>query len=87
VPPTDLAVKVSGSELNISWARVAGVQYNVYGKHSTQDKWIKLNKSTLYNNSMKFKKPAAQGVFSFRVSSTFGGKESKYSKEVNIHVD
>jgi hypothetical protein len=87
VPPTDLAVKVSGNELNISWGRVAGVQYNVFAKHSTQDKWVKLNKSALYNNSMKFKKPAAKGIFYFRVNSIFGGKESKYSKEVNINVD
>jgi hypothetical protein len=87
VPPTDLGVKVSGNELNISWGRVAGVQYNVYAKHSTQEKWIKLNKSPLYNNSMKFKKPAAEGIFYFRVSSLYAGKESKFSKEVNIHVD
>ena len=87
VPPLNLGVKVTGNELNISWDRVSGVQYNVYARHSSKDKWIKLNKSALYNNSMKFKKPAAQGIYYFRVSSLFAGKESTYSKEVTIHVD
>ncbi len=87
VPPANVGVKISGSELHISWDRVAGVQYNVYAKHSTQDKWIKLNKTPLYNNSMKFKKPEANGIFYFRISSIFGEKESTYSKEVNIHVN
>ena len=87
IPPADLSVKISGDELNISWDRVAGVQYNVYAKHSTKEKWIKINKSLLYNNSMKFKKPAALGIYYFRVSSVFGGKESNFSKEVNIHVN
>jgi hypothetical protein len=87
VPPLNLDVDMDGETLHISWARVSGVQYNVYAKHSSKEKWIKLNKSPLYNNSMKFKKPAASGTYYFRVSSTYGGKESTYSKEVNIHVN
>jgi hypothetical protein len=87
VPPANVGVKISGRELNVSWDRVAGVQYNVYAKHSTQNKWIKLNKTPLYNNSMKFKKPGASGDYYFRVSSIFGGKESTYSKEVHINVE
>ena len=87
VPPLNVDVKISGSELNISWDRVSSVQYNVYARHSSQEKWVKLNKSALYNNSMKFKKPAALGTYNFRVSSLFAGKESTYSKEVNIHVE
>jgi hypothetical protein len=87
VPPLSVGVNISGSELNISWDRVVGVQYNVYARHSSQDKWVKLNESALYNNSMKFKKPAALGVYYFRVSSLYAGKESTFSKEVNIHVD
>ncbi len=50
------------------------------------NKWIKLNKTPLYNNAMKFKRPKAAGTFSFRVASVYNGKESTYSKEVNIHV-
>jgi hypothetical protein len=87
IPPNNVGVKISGSELNISWDRVDGVQYNVYAKYSTQEKWSQLNKSSLYNNSMKFKKPAAKGILYFRVSSIFGGKESTYSKEVFINVE
>jgi hypothetical protein len=87
IPPSNIGVEVSGNELRISWDRVAGVQYNVYARHSTQDKWSQLNKKPLYNNSMKFKKPETKGIFYFRISSIFGGKESTYSKEVNIHVD
>jgi hypothetical protein len=80
-------VDVSGNELRISWDRVSGVQYNVYARYSTQDTWRQLNKKPLYNNSMKFKKPEMKGIYYFRVGSVFGGKESPYSKEVNIHVD
>jgi hypothetical protein len=87
VPPMNVGVNISGNELKVSWDRVAGVQYNVYARHSSKDKWIKLNKSPLYNNSMKFKKPAAKGIYYFKVSSLYAGKESKHSKEVNIHVD
>jgi len=87
MPPNNVKVNITGNELNISWDRVSGVQYNVYAKHSSQEKWSKLNKSVLYNNSMKFKKPAASGVFYFRVSSVYAGKESTYSKEVNINVN
>jgi hypothetical protein len=86
VPPLNVKVNISGNELDVSWDRVAGVQYNVYAKHSSKDKWIKLNKSLLYNNSMTFKKPEASGVFYFRVSSVYAGKESTYSKEVNVNV-
>jgi len=86
IPPTNVTAKISGNELNISWDRVAGVQYNVYARHSSQTNWKKLNDSPLYNNSMKFKSPIASGVYYFRVSSIFGGKESNFSKEVNIYV-
>jgi hypothetical protein len=86
-PPPNVMVDVSGNELRISWDRVSGVQYNVYARYSTQDTWRQLNKKPLYNNSMKFKKPEMKGIYYFRVGSVFGGKESPYSKEVNIHVD
>ncbi len=86
VPPANVGVKISGSELHVSWDRVAGVQYNVYAKHSSQVKWIKLNKSPLYNNSMKFKKPKTSGTYYFRVCSTYAGKESTHSKEVQLYV-
>jgi hypothetical protein len=87
LPPANVVAKNSGNELNISWDRVAGVQYNVYARHSSQEKWSKLNKSPLYNNSMKFKSPAASGIFYFRVSSIFGDKEGNYSKEISLNVD
>jgi hypothetical protein len=87
VAPLNVAVNVSGDELKVKWDRVAGVRYNVYARHSSKEQWVKLNKSPLYNNSMKFKKPAALGIYYFRVSSVYSEKESPYSKEVNIHVD
>ena len=87
IPPADLTVEVSGEELHIEWTRVAGVQYNVYARHSSKTEWIKLNKSPLYNNTMKFKKPEAPGIFYFRVSSVYENKESAYSKEVNLNVE
>jgi hypothetical protein len=87
VPPADVHVEIAGEELQVSWGRVAGVQYNVYAKHSTKTEWVKLNKSPLYNNSMKFKKPATSGIYYFRVTSQFGGKESTNSKEVYLHVN
>jgi hypothetical protein len=87
IPPPNLSVEISGEELHLAWNRVAGVQYNVYAKHSSQEKWSKLNKSTLYNNSMQFKKPLLSGTYFFRVSSVYNGKESSYSKEVNINVE
>jgi hypothetical protein len=86
IPPVNVTAKISGSELNISWDRVAGVQYNVYARHSSQTNWKKLNQTPLYNNSMKFKSPIVSGVYYFRVSSIFSGKESEFSKEVNIYV-
>jgi len=87
VPPVNVKVNISGDELHVSWDRVAGVQYNVYAKHSSQVKWVKLNKALLYNNSMKFKKPEASGGFHFRVSSVSAGNESTYSKDVTINVN
>ncbi len=87
IPPPNLGVKIFGEKLHVSWDRVAGVQYNVYAKHSSQKKWSKLNKSPLYNNSMDFKKPLLSGTFSFRVSSLHGGKESSFSKEASINVE
>jgi len=87
VAPLNVSVKVSGEELKVNWDRVAGVRYNVYARHSSKNQWVKLNKSPLYNNSMKFKKPAALGIYYFRVSSVYAEKESSYSKEASIHVD
>jgi hypothetical protein len=87
IPPSNLALEISDEELLVSWDRVAGVQYNVYAKHSSQEKWSNLNKSPLYNNSMKFKKPLLSGTYSFRVSSLYGGKESSFSKEVSVNVE
>ena len=82
-----MKVEFSEEEMHVSWGRVPGVQYNVYAKHSSQEKWSKLNKSPLYNNSMKFKKPLLPGTYSFRVSSMHNGKESSFSKEVKINVE
>jgi hypothetical protein len=87
VPPNNINAKISGNELHVTWERIADVQYNVYAKHSTKIEWVKLNKSPLYNNSMKFKKPKTSGIYYFRVTSEFGGKESNNSKEVNIYVN
>ena len=86
VPPENVKVDIIENELRISWDRVSGVQYNVYAKHSTQEKWVKLNKSLLYNNSIKFKKPKSRGIYYFRVSSQYNGKESSFSKEASIYV-
>ena len=86
VPPSGLVVNISDEQLKISWERVSGVQYNVYARHSSQNNWIKLNESPLYNNSMDFKTPLALGTYYFRVSSIYKEKESSFSKEVNIDV-
>jgi hypothetical protein len=86
VPPENLTVQVDDAQLHVSWDRVTGVQYNVYAKHSSQDKWIKLNKKPLYNNSMNFKKPVTLGRYNFRVSSQYQSKESGYSKEKSIDI-
>ncbi len=82
VPPVNLNVNISDQKLNISWDRVSGVQYNVYARHSSSQKWVKLNDSPLYNNSLQFKTPLALGTYHFRVNSVYKGKESSYSKEV-----
>ena len=86
VSPANLNVNISDEKLKISWDRVPGVQYNVYARHSSSQKWVKLNKSPLYNNSLNFKTPLALGTYYFRVNSIYKGKESSYSKEVSIDV-
>ena len=86
-PPANLAARIENSELVLTWDNVLGAQYNVYAKFSTNKKWIKLNKAPLYNNRMNFKKPKANGIFYFKVTSLLNGKESTYSKEVSIHVN
>jgi hypothetical protein len=86
IPPAGVSVEISQNELHINWERVAGVQYNVYARHSSQKDWVKLNKEMLYNNQLKFKKPTTSGIYTFRVCSVLDGKESTPSKEASIDV-
>jgi hypothetical protein len=86
IPPENIDVKIESDELIISWDRVAGVQYNVYAKHSSVNTWVKLNKIPLYNNTLKYKKPIALGNYSFKVCSVYNNKESTFSKEVSLYV-
>ena len=78
--------KIEDGKLVLSWSPVAGVQYNTYARHNSQKDWIKLNKTPIFNNSMKFKKPKTNGLYHFCVSSFDGTKESKFSKEVMLNV-
>lgn len=86
IPPENLEVKIDNEELVLSWNRVTGVQYNAYAKHSSTNKWIKLNKTPLYNNTLTYKKPVTPGNYFFRVCSLYKDKESSFSKEVFIYV-
>ena len=86
VPPENLKVNIDSEKLSISWGRVVGVRYNVYAKHSSINKWMKLNKTPLYNNSLNYKQPVALGVYFFKVCSVYNDEESSFSKEVSLNV-
>jgi hypothetical protein len=86
IPPENVKVEIYGDELKISWGYLAGVQYNIYGRQSTEKKWVLLNKSPIYNNSMNYKKPKTSGNYYFCVCSVYKGKESTYSKDIMINV-
>ncbi len=85
-PPANLKARLEKGELMLSWDSVLGAQYNVYARFSNSNKWVKINKTPLYNNRMNFKRPKANGIFYFKVTSIYNGNESTYSKEVSIHV-
>lgn len=86
IPPSDIHVSVDESELTISWSSVPRVQYNVYARHASQSEWIKLNKTPIYNNTIKFKRPSLTGLYHFRLTSVYGSRESTYSEEVVQNV-
>jgi hypothetical protein len=86
IPPTNIHASVDESELTISWSGVPRVQYNVYARHASQNEWIKLNKAPVYNNTIKFKRPSLSGLYHFRLTSVYGGRESSYSEEVVQNV-
>ncbi len=85
-PPEQIAYKIETQVMRISWERIPGVRYNVYGRSAEQKDWKKLNYAPLIANRMQFKRPTSNTVYTIVVTSVAGDRESDFSQEVVIHV-